>query len=156
MENKTEKMIDMVEEFYRQIGDTEYLYKGKEMTSERKILRFDLFEEEFREYRSAKDKVERLDAVCDMLYIRLGTLLESMTSKDDLRNLLEYNLDKKINMIYKFVRENGFGEILFQAFSEVHRSNMSKKNKNGVILRREDGKIIKGPDYFPPNLKQFL
>nr|DAR10431.1 MAG TPA: hypothetical protein [Caudoviricetes sp.] len=37
MRNKTEKMIDMVEEFYRQIRDTEYLYKGKEMTSERKI-----------------------------------------------------------------------------------------------------------------------
>ena len=37
MRNKTEKKIDMVEEFYRQIRDTEYLYKGKEMTSERKI-----------------------------------------------------------------------------------------------------------------------
>lgn len=95
MESKIEKMIDMVEEFYRQIRDTEYLYKGKEMTSERKILRFDLFEEEFREYRSAKNKVERLDAVCDMLYIRLGTLLESMTSKYDLKNLLDYRLDKK-------------------------------------------------------------
>lgn len=59
-------------------------------------------------------------------------------------------------MIYGFVKENGFGEILFQAFSEVHRSNMSKKNKNGVILRRKDGKVIKGPDYFPPNLEQFL
>ena len=79
MRNKTEKMIDMVEEFYRQIRDTEYLYKGKEMTS--------------------KDKVERLDAVCDMLYIRLGTFLESMTSKYDLKNLLDYRLDKKINMI---------------------------------------------------------
>nr|DAR10429.1 MAG TPA: hypothetical protein [Caudoviricetes sp.] len=34
-----------------------------------------------------------------MLYIRLGTLLESMTSKYDLKNLLDYRLDKKINMI---------------------------------------------------------
>ena len=91
-----------------------------------------------------------------MLYIRLGTLLESMTSKYDLKNLLDYHLDKKINMIYGFVKENGFEEILFQAFSEVHRSNMSKRNKDGVILRREDGKVIKGPDYLPPNLKQFL
>nr|DAR10428.1 MAG TPA: Putative NTP pyrophosphohydrolase NTP Pyrophosphohydrolase, Structural Genomics.74A [Caudoviricetes sp.] len=33
---------------------------------------------------------------------------------------------------------------------------MSKRNKDGVILRREDGKVIKGPDYFPPNLRQFL
>ena len=82
--------------------------------------------------------------------------MESMTSKTDLKNLLEYHLDQKVNMIYNLVKENGFGEILFQAFSEVHRSNMSKKNKNGVILRRQDGKVIKGPDYFPPNLKQFL
>ena len=156
MENKTEKMINMVEEFYRRVGDTEYLFQGKEMTPERKIMRFNLFEEEYQEYRFAKDEVEKLDAVCDMLYIRFGTLLESMTSKADLRNLLEYNLDKKINMIYGFVRKNNFGDILFQAFNEVHRSNMSKKNKNGVILRRKDGKVIKGPDYFPPNLKQFL
>ena len=156
MEKKTEKMINMVEEFYRRIGDTEYLYQGKEMSQERKSLRFDMFEEEYQEYRFAKDEVEKLDAVCDMLYVRFGTLMESMTSKTDLKNLLEYHLDQKVNMIYSLVKENGFGEILFQAFSEVHRSNMSKKNKNGVILRRQDGKVIKGPDYFPPNLKQFL
>lgn len=38
MEKKTEKMINMVEEFYRRIGDTEYLFQGKEMTSGRKII----------------------------------------------------------------------------------------------------------------------
>lgn len=95
MENKTERMINMVEEFYRRVGDTEYLFQGKEMTPGRKIMRFNLFEEEYQEYRFAKDKVERLDAICDMLYIRLGTLLESMTSKYDLKNLLDYHLDKK-------------------------------------------------------------
>ena len=47
MEKKTEKMINMVEEFYRRIGDTEYLYQGKEMSQERKSLRFDMFEEEY-------------------------------------------------------------------------------------------------------------
>lgn len=105
MENKIEKMIDMVEEFYIKMGDAEYLYKGKEMTPERKILRFNLFEEEYREYRFAKNKVKRLDAVCDMLYIRIGTLLESMISKADLKNLLKYRLDKKINVIYGFVKK---------------------------------------------------
>ena len=156
MENKIEKMIDMVEEFYRQIRDTEYLYKGKEMTSERKILRFDLFEEEHQEYRFAKNRIEKLDAICDMLYIRLGTLLESMKSKEDLKNLIKYHLDKKLNMIFDYAKKNYFGEILFKAFQEVLRSNMSKIDKDGKVKRREDGKIIKGPDYFPPNLKQFL
>ena len=156
MENKIEKMIDMVEEFYRQIRDTEYLYKGKEMTSERKILRFDLFEEEHQEYRFAKNRIEKLDAICDMLYIRLGTLLESMKSKEDLKNLINYHLDKKLNMIFDYTKKNNFSDILFKAFEEVHRSNMSKIDKDGKVKRREDGKIIKGPDYFPPNLKQFL
>ncbi len=154
--NKIEQMIDMVEEFYIRMGDGEYLYKGKEMLPERKILRFDLFEEEHQEYRFAKNRLEKLDAVCDMLYIHFGTLLESMKSKADLKNLLEFHLDKKINMIFHYAKKNGFGEILFKAFQEVHRSNMSKIDRDGKVKRREDGKIIKGPDYFPPNFEQFL
>lgn len=156
MESKIEKMIEMVEEFYRQIEDTGYLHKGKEMTKDRKEEREKLFKEEYTEYKTAKDKIEKLDAVCDMMYVRLGTLLEEMTSKANLKKLLEYRLDEKVNMIYKLVKENEFGAVFFEAFSEVHRSNMSKRNKDGTILRRLDGKVMKGPDYFPPNLKQFL
>ena len=156
MENKTEKMIDMVEEFYIKIRDGKYLYQGENITADRKILRFDLFEEEHQEYRFAKNRMEKLDAICDMLYIRLGTLLESMKSKEDLKNLIKYHLDKKLNMIFDYTKKNNFSDILFKAFEEVHRSNMSKIDKDGKVRRREDGKIIKGPDYFPPNLKQFL
>lgn len=156
MENKTEKMIDMVEEFYIKIRDGKYLYQGGTMTVDRMILRFDLFEEEHQEYRFAKNRMEKLDAICDMLYIRLGTLLESMKSKEDLKNLIKYHLDKKLNMIFDYTKKNNFSDILFKAFEEVHRSNMSKIDKDGKVRRREDGKIIKGPDYFPPNLKQFL
>lgn len=59
-------------------------------------------------------------------------------------------------MIFDYTKKNNFSDILFKAFEEVHRSNMSKIDKDGKVKRREDGKIIKGPDYFPPNLKQFL
>lgn len=154
--NKIERMLDMVEEFYIKMEQAKYLYQGKNVTVERKILRFDLFEEEHQEYRFAKDKVEKLDAVCDMLYVQFGTLLESMISKKDVSNLIELHLDKKVNMIFDYAKKNNFGEILFEAFKEVHRSNLSKLGLDGKPIFREDGKIIKGPNYFPPNLKQFL
>jgi len=38
----------------------------------------------------------------------------------------------------------------------VHRSNMSKLGEDGKPIYREDGKILKGPDYFHPNLKDIL
>ena len=37
-------------------------------------------------------------------------------------------------------------------FDEVHRSNMSKRDSSGQVLRRADGKVLKGPDYRPPSL----
>ena len=46
-------------------------------------------------------------------------------------------------------------ELIAKAFEEVHRSNMSKL-ENGEAVFREDGKIIKGKNYFRPNLKQFI
>jgi hypothetical protein len=42
------------------------------------------------------------------------------------------------------------------AFDEVHNSNMSKLGKNGKPIYRADGKVLKGENYFKPNLKQFL
>jgi predicted HAD superfamily Cof-like phosphohydrolase len=39
-----------------------------------------------------------------------------------------------------------------EVFAEVHRSNMSKVGPNGVALYREDGKVLKGPNYTPPDI----
>ena len=41
-------------------------------------------------------------------------------------------------------------------FKEVHSSNMSKLMPDGSVLRREDGKVLKGPNYFVPDLKKVL
>ena len=41
-------------------------------------------------------------------------------------------------------------------FKEVHSSNMSKLMPDGTVLRREDGKVLKGPNYFVPDLKKVL
>ena len=50
---------------------------------------------------------------------------------------------------------HSFGLDLDECFAEVHYSNMSKL-ENGKPLYREDGKVLKGKDYFPPNLEAVL
>ena len=49
-----------------------------------------------------------------------------------------------------------FGINLDKCFEEVHKSNMSKLGENGKPIYNEIGKVMKGPNYFKPNLKQFL
>ena len=49
-----------------------------------------------------------------------------------------------------------FGVNLDQCFEEVHRSNMSKLSEDGKPIFNEFGKVMKGPNYSKPNLKQFL
>jgi predicted HAD superfamily Cof-like phosphohydrolase len=92
-------------------------------------LKFDLMLEELNEYSEAcknNDIVEISDAVVDMMYILYGIILS-----------------------------HGLSDVIFDMFEEVHKSNMSKL-ENGKVLRRNDGKIMKGSEYFRPNLKQFL
>ena len=93
-------------------------------------LRFELMKEENEEYLQAvqnKDIVEIADALGDMLYILCGTILE-------------HGLQYKIEAV----------------FDEIHRSNMSKLGNDGAPIYREDGKVIKGPNYFRPNLVPIL
>ena len=51
---------------------------------------------------------------------------------------------------------HSFGLDLDECFEEVHRSNMSKLGENGRPIHREDGKIMKGPGYFEPDLEGIL
>lgn len=51
---------------------------------------------------------------------------------------------------------HAYGIDLDDCFDEVHRSNMSKLGEDGKPLYREDGKVLKGPDYFPPKLEDVL
>lgn len=93
-------------------------------------MRLAILEEEVRELREAVeagDMVEVLDALCDIQYVLDGTFLEF-----------------------------GLHEVKERAFDEVHASNMSKLGADGRPVLREDGKVLKGPDFFPPDLSQFL
>jgi predicted HAD superfamily Cof-like phosphohydrolase len=43
-----------------------------------------------------------------------------------------------------------------EVFNEIQRSNMSKLGEDGTPIYREDGKVLKGPNYFKPNIKAIL
>ena len=52
--------------------------------------------------------------------------------------------------------EHGLQYKIDEIFDEIQRSNMSKLDNNGNPIFREDGKVLKGPNYFRPNIKKIL
>jgi predicted HAD superfamily Cof-like phosphohydrolase len=94
-------------------------------------LRINLLQEELDELKEALengDIVETLDALTDLQYVLDGAYLSF-----------------------------GLHQLKEIAFDEVQRSNMSKLGADGKPIRREgDGKVLKGPNYTPPNIAQFL
>lgn len=93
-------------------------------------LRYNLMKEENEEYLEAcknNDLVEIADALGDQLYILCGTILK-------------HGLQHKIE----------------EVFEEIQKSNMSKLDAAGNPIFREDGKILKGENYFKPNIKRIL
>lgn len=93
-------------------------------------LRFNLMKEENEEYlqaAQAEDLIEIGDALGDMLYILCGTIIA-----------------------------HGFQDKIESIFDEIQRSNMSKLGADGKPIYRKDGKVMKGPNYFKPDLKKIL
>ena len=93
-------------------------------------LRFKLMSEENEEYLDASnnnDIIEVADALGDMLYILCGPIIE-----------------------------HGMQDIIEPVFDEIQKSNMSKLGKDGNPIFREDGKVMKGPNYFKPDFKKFF
>lgn len=122
--------LDQVQEFHETYGlpvlDTPNI--SDEKTNK---LRINLLAEELDELKEALeqgDMVETLDALIDLQYVLDGAFLSL-----------------------------GMAHLKMPAFDEVHRSNMSKLGADGKPIRREsDGKVLKGPDYFKPNMAQFV
>jgi predicted HAD superfamily Cof-like phosphohydrolase len=52
--------------------------------------------------------------------------------------------------------EHGMQNKIEEVFDEIQKSNMSKLDINGQPIYREDGKVLKGPNYFKPNIKEIL
>ena len=124
------KEIDSVKLFHKKFN-IDYLNEPKaNIREEIKQLRFKLMEEENLEYLKAtkeNDLVEIADALGDMLYILCGTIIS-------------HGLQDKIEEI----------------FQEIQSSNMSKLGENGKPIYRKDGKVLKGPNYFKPDIRKIL
>lgn len=73
--------------------------------------------------------------------------------KNDLVNLAQ-ELADILYVVYGAALE--YGIPLDDVVAEVHRANMSKLDSDGSVLRREDGKVLKGPNYSPPNVEAIL
>jgi predicted HAD superfamily Cof-like phosphohydrolase len=125
-----EKPIEAVTKFHESFGlGIEHTPKA-DLLKNISELRFNLMKEENEEYLQAvqdEDLIEIGDALGDMLYILCGTIIA-----------------------------HGFQNKIESIFDEIQRSNMSKLGADGKPIYRKDGKVMKGPNYFKPDLKKIL
>jgi len=126
----TKTTLEMVQEFHETYGLP--VEVEQTLSSEKtQALRINLLAEELDELKEAlkdHDPVETLDALIDLQYVLDGAFLSF-----------------------------GMQDVKQAAFEEVHRSNMSKLGEDGKPIRREsDGKVMKGPNYFKPDMTQFI
>lgn len=121
--------LNKVQEFHEAFGvniEEEPIIPSKERCD----LRQKILQEEVNELNEAwkkGDLVEVADAIADIHYVLMGTVLE-------------------------FGLQDKYEEII----AEVHRSNMSKLDENGQPIYREDGKVIKSKLYTKPDLQTIL
>ena len=88
----------------------------------------------------------------DLISEELEELKNAMSSKD----LLEV-ADALTDILYvTYGAGHAFGINLDKCFDEVQNSNMSKLGSDGKPIYNESGKVMKGPDYFKPDLSKFL
>lgn len=124
------KPIKAVTEFHNAFRlNIEYKPKS-DISTEITELRYNLMKEENEEYLQAvksNDLIEIGDALGDMLYILCGTIIS-----------------------------HGFQNKIEAIFDEIQRSNMSKLGSDGKPIYREDGKVLKGPNYFKPDIEKVL
>jgi predicted HAD superfamily Cof-like phosphohydrolase len=130
MDYPFQKIVGAVAEFHEAFGIENFQEPNANLTPEQVKLRFDLMREENEEYLEAavkQDLVEIADALGDQLYILCGTILR-----------------------------HGLQHKIVEVFEEIQRSNMSKLGTDGNPIYRADGKVLKGENYFPPNIRDII
>ncbi|WP_300437007.1 nucleoside triphosphate pyrophosphohydrolase family protein [Christiangramia sp.] len=124
------KRIAAVKEFHSAFGLGIEEKPVANLGKAKNLLRYNLMKEENEEYLEAannSDLAEVADALGDMLYILCGTIIE-------------HGMQHKIE----------------EVFDEIQSSNMSKLGADGKPIYREDGKVLKGPNYFKPDILKIL
>ena len=96
---------------------------------------------------------EKINALrVSLIKEELGELIEAMNKKD----LVEV-ADALTDILYvTYGAGHAFGINLDDCFEEVQNSNMSKLDKDGKPIYNDRGKVMKGPNYFKPNLSKFI
>lgn len=125
-----QKQIGSVKEFHTAFGLGFSDNPKGDLGESKNLLRYNLMKEENEEYLEAvqnNDLVEVADALGDMMYILCGTIIE-----------------------------HGLQHIIEAVFDEIQRSNMSKLGTDGKPIYREDGKVMKGPNYFKPDFSKII
>ena len=98
----------------------------------------------------SSDKINKLRL--DLIAEELGELKLAMKNND----LLEV-ADALTDILYvTYGAGHAFGINLDKCFNEVQNSNMSKLDDNGKPIYNDSGKVMKGPNYFKPNLNKFI
>jgi predicted HAD superfamily Cof-like phosphohydrolase len=98
----------------------------------------------------SSDKINKLRI--DLIKEELDELQEAMGNND----LLEV-ADALTDILYvTYGAGHAFGINLDKCFDEVQNSNMSKLGENGEPIFNESGKVMKGPNYFKPDLSKFV
>ena len=123
------EQLNSVAEFHKAFGQKDGKWP-QPLEQNEYILRHALMKEENNEYLEACEKnslIEIADALGDQLYILCGTILK-----------------------------HGMQDVIEDVFREIQASNMSKLGEDGKAVMREDGKILKGPGYFKPDLSKFI
>ena len=86
----------------------------------------------------------------------MGGLIERLETKKDKKDIKEV-ADALTDILYvTYGAGHAFGIDLDKCFEEVQNSNMSKLDNNGKPIYNENGKVMKGPNYFKPDLNKFI
>jgi len=98
----------------------------------------------------SSDKINTLRV--DLIEEELKELKHAIENKD-----LKETIDALTDILYvTYGAGHAFGVDLDKCFEEVQKSNMSKLGEDGKPIFNENGKVMKGPKYFKPNISKFV
>ena len=114
-----------------------------------------LFMKTYRQEVKTKPMIPK-ESVVQLRYKLIKEELDELQKAIEGKNLLEV-ADALTDILYvTYGAGHAFGIDLDKCFAEVQQSNMSKLGDDGQPIFNEHGKVMKGPNYSKPNLKQFI